>query len=173
MLARANALPPIGLHAPLSRGLDSSLGSPSARGSMDRAPDYGSGGWGFKSLRARQIDRHIQFPLSGVSSRARTSLARSIRVMLAASIRRSLIVSEQGSVRCRGRGGGRVACGSRSASGRYQIVRRQDTFEPRQRAPSAVGASLAHAHNLSGARTTSVIRTLTAGQGADVVEGPT
>jgi len=66
--------------------------------------------------------------LSGESSRARTSLARSIRVILAASIRRSLMVSEQGSVRCRGRGGGRVACGSRSASGRYQIVRRQDTF---------------------------------------------
>ena len=87
MLARANACPGIGLHGPLSRGLDSSLGSPSARGSMDRAPDYGSGGWGFKSLRARQIDRHIQFPLSGFSSRARTSLARSIRVVLAASIR--------------------------------------------------------------------------------------
>jgi hypothetical protein len=36
-----------------------------ARSSMDRAPDYGSGGWGFKSLRAHQRinNLHILFSL--------------------------------------------------------------------------------------------------------------
>ncbi|MEY3326446.1 MAG: hypothetical protein RL044_399 [Actinomycetota bacterium] len=30
------------------------IGSSSARGSTDRASDYGSEGWGFESLRARE-----------------------------------------------------------------------------------------------------------------------
>jgi hypothetical protein len=125
---------------------------------MDRAPDYGSGGWGFKSLRARQIDRYIQFPLSGVSLCAPTSLARSVRVVLAASIRGSLVVSEQGSVRCRER----VLAVSPAGFGARQVVIKSLDVKillSLGRAPSAVGASVTHAHNLSGARTTRVTRT--------------
>jgi hypothetical protein len=32
---------------------------------MDRAPDYGSGGWGFKSLRAHHFARSYERELSG------------------------------------------------------------------------------------------------------------
>src|SRR5206468_10561657 len=37
------------------RNLEPESNAPVAQ--LDRAPDYGSGGWGFKSLRARQISR--------------------------------------------------------------------------------------------------------------------
>ena len=36
---------------------------------MDRAPDYGSGGWGFKSLRAHHFSRGYDTPLSGNPAR--------------------------------------------------------------------------------------------------------
>src|SRR5207344_864839 len=35
---------------------------------LDRAPDYGSGGWGFKSLRARQENRQLTHFQSGLLS---------------------------------------------------------------------------------------------------------
>src|SRR5665647_3157112 len=103
---------------------------------MDRAADYGSAGWGFKSLRARQIGRYIQFPLSGVSSRvAGASDPRDtgrIDPPFAHGVRAGVgTVSREGA--------GRDAFGSRSASGRYQIVRRQDTFGAVRSAPVAVG----------------------------------
>jgi hypothetical protein len=39
-----------------------------ARSSMDRAPDYGSGGWGFKSLRAHHNTRTQEMQASWQTS---------------------------------------------------------------------------------------------------------
>src|SRR5207245_11654104 len=55
-----------------------------ARSSMDRASDYGSEGWGFKSLRARH--HHMGHPAAVQELRARLAGARAVAALTGAGI---------------------------------------------------------------------------------------